>query len=457
MKLIENLNKDGPQYNSQRSIESMTSSIIAHLDKIITEISKDFELGKKIGEISKSIGDTGSKSKSQVATIVIFNLSESASLSVQHSHDEVMEKILLHERICRSIAKKFNACVIKNVDDGILVVFDHPLNACLTAINVKEVSNKMKISTKAALALGLIETAKVNNKIEVFGTTVDRCSHIGRCVFENQILIDKGLHDSVVTFLKNYEDIVISSSMSAILKGHGRIELYEISSNNFKLRNCLNTPIFINEEGRLRTEENVALIQNAKSEIIKVGTGLNEFTSCFFSKNPAEFKNHVRELLRKGINFKCLAVDPEWIITKIRCEHEEDKKYFMEIPNNLNKLKEVQNEFVEEKLPGSFEIFVYKNMPLFHAICIDATNEEGRMIISNYLPGIEKSSCPVLHFSKISNPVMFNTYLLSINNILKTANGWKTVAEDELTSMKLYLNEVLEEVTKLKSINYKEL
>jgi hypothetical protein len=361
-----------------------------------------------------------------------------------------MEKILLHERICLLIAKKFNGSVLKDWAEGILVVFDHPLNACLTAINVKEVANKMNISMKAALSLGLIETAKVNNKIEIFGTTVDRCSHIEKCVLENQILIDKGLHDSVVTFLKNYEDIVISSPMSAILTGHGRIELYEISSKNFELRNCLNTPIFINEEGRIRTEENVSLIQGAKSEIIKIGTGLNEFTSCFFSKNPEEFKNHVRELLRKGVNFKCLAVDPEWIIAKIRCEHEQEKKYFMEIPSNLNKLKEVQNEFVQDKLPGSFEVYVYKSIPLFHAMCIDVYDDEGRMIISNYLSGIEKSSCPVLHFSKISNPIMYKTYLSSINCILNTANRWNQVEEDELANMKQYLNDVLKEVAKYK-------
>jgi class 3 adenylate cyclase len=428
----------------------VTSSLIPQLDKFVTELSKHVELDKKIGEISKSVGDARSKSKSQVATIVIFNLGGSTSVNLQDSHDEAMEKLLLHERICRSISKKFNGHVMKEIGDRILVIFDHPLNACLTAINVKEAATRMKISTKASLAMGLIETTKFYDKIDVFGTTVDRCSHIEQSGFENQILIDKGLHDSVATFLKDYEDIAISSSMTAIVKGLGRIELYEISSKNLKLRNSLHTPIFINEEGRLRTEDGVAVIKNAKSGIIEVGAGLNELVSCFFSKNPTVYKNHVRELLRKGVSFKCLAVDPEWILTKMKCEDEEDKKYFMDIPQNLNRLKEIQEEFADEKLDGSFEIFVYKNIPLFHATCVDPENDEGRLIISNYLSGIKKSLYPVLHFTKISNPMMFKTYLSSIGYLFKTAIPWKILPDDELSSMKRYLNEVLREVAHIK-------
>ncbi len=67
----------------------------------------------------------------------------------------------------------------------------------------------------------------------------------------------------------------------------------------------------------------------------------------------------------------------------------------------------------------------------FKTICVDPNNEEGRIIVSNYLYGIEKSGYPVIQFSKISNPIMFNKYLSSVNWLMGTTRVWDSQIEVE--------------------------
>lgn len=410
--------------NNSVDNKNMTSSIIRDLNKIIDQPSRAYELDRKISSLYATIGTVGTKRKTKLETIVIFDLVGSTSLKGELGHDEAMREILLHNKICRSIVQKLNGSIIKELGDGILATFEDPLNACLAAINVKEAANKMKIFTKSALVLGLIERAKIDKNIDVLGTTIDRCSRIEKYAFQNQILIDRALHDAVNTFLMNYDDIQVGPPMSAILKGCGKTELYEISSKNFELKNALNIPFHINEGGRLPFEEIMAFIQNAKSEVIVIGMGLRTLTSYFFDINPSEFKNYIKDLLRKGVHFKCLAVDPNWVLEKEKFG-DQDNEYFLQIANNLNKLKKVQNEFKSEKLLGSLEILVYRKNPLFHAVCIDLNTQEGRMVVSNYLYGGDKSGNPVTQFSKMSNPIMFDRYSSSVNCLLEDACVWE--------------------------------
>lgn len=404
----------------------MASSIIRDLDKIVGAVSKNDTLDRKIGDLFSSVGEMGTKTKTKVQTVVIFDLVESTSLKVKVGHDEAMRKIMLHDKICRLIVKRFGGLIIKELGDGMLVTFDDPLKACLAAINVKEGANRTKISTKAALVLGLIERTKVADRIDIFGTPVDRVSRIEKFAHANQILIDRALHDAVMTFLMNYNDILVGPPMVAMLKGHGNNELFEISNHGHELKNSLNIPFQINENGRLRIDESAEYIKNAKHEVIEIGRGLRTLTGYYYDKNPGEFKNYVRDALTKGVNFKFIASNPEWISEKIGIQSEEDGKYFKQIQENLDRLRAVQKEFENEKLSGSFEIFVYEEIPLFHALCIDIHTSEGRMAISNYLPGVEKSRCPVMQFSRSSNPVMFNAYMSSINYLREVSHPLDT-------------------------------
>jgi class 3 adenylate cyclase len=404
----------------------MASSIIRELDKIVGAVSKNDTLDRKIGDLFSSVGEIGTKTKTKVQTVVVFDLVESTSLKVKVGHDQAMRKIMLHDKICRLIVKRFGGLIIKELGDGMLVTFDDPLKACLAAINVKEGASRMKISTKAALVLGLIERTKVTDRIDIFGTPVDRVSRIEKFAHANQILIDRALHDAVITFLMNYNDLLVGPPMMAMLKGHGNNELFEISNHGHELKNSLNIPFQINENGRLRIDETAEYIKNAKQEVFEIGRGLRTLTGYYYDKNPGEFKNYVRDALSRGVNFKCMASNPELISEKIGIQSEKDGKYFKQIQENLDRLRAVQREFENEKLSGSFEIFVYEETPLFHALCVDIHTSEGRMAVSNYLPGVEKSRCPVMQFSRTSNPAVFNAYLSSINYLLEVSHPLDT-------------------------------
>ncbi len=400
----------------------MPTAIVHDLDNIISEVSEYTDLDAKIDEFYKSMGQPVLKNKTQVETVVIFDLVESTLLKVKIGHDEAMRKILLHDKICRVVVKKFNGHIVKETGDGLMVVFENPLHACLAAINVLEIATRKEIPTKAALVLGLIEKVKVGDRSDVFGIAVDMCSHIEKCTSENQILINKALYDAVLTFLKNYDDIFIGKPMSITLKAYGKSEIYEISSKQSGLKNCITLPFQNSGQDRLTINEKIEFIQNTKFEIIEVGSGFLDFITHF--KNSIEFIDFVRELLKKGINIKCMVVDPDWISEKMKfgdCIHWEN---FLTLKNHLVVLKELQKEFNSEKLPGYLEILVYKKLPLFSALCIDSNHEGGRMIVSNYLHGIEKSENPEIQFLKTSNPIMFNSYLSSIIYLMKDSNPW---------------------------------
>ena len=126
--------------------------------------------------------------------------------------------------------------------DGILVVFNDPLQACLAAINIQIATYDNKIISKAALTFGIVEEAKLDKTLDVYGTTVDLCARIEKCAFPNQILIDRSLYDVVKGQLIDYNDIKIGNAMKIVLKGYGEAELYEICSDKFQLINSLNNP-----------------------------------------------------------------------------------------------------------------------------------------------------------------------------------------------------------------------
>ena len=60
------------------------------------------------------------------------------------------------------------------------------------------------------------------------------------------------------------------------------------------------------------------------------------------------------------------------------------------------------------------------NVCLFPDICVDAEDDIcGRMCVSPYLYKSPRSECPVIEFSSLSNPELFNKYRESLLNILK--------------------------------------
>lgn len=379
------------------------------------------ELIGQAGEIIDSIKSSSSQSHK---TIVMFDLVGSTQMKINKGHDYAMKKLLEHNQICRKFVTHFSGITIKELGDGILAQFDDAEKACLCAINFIEGISSLDVETKIAISTGKLESLQIENKPDVFGAVVDFCSRMEKFAFPNQILIDITTHNEVQSFLKNYADLQISNPMNAVLKGHtGKKELFEISHNSREIKNLLNIPFQVNQAGRLPIDEKVSFILNANHDVLEIGIRLREFTSYFSSRNPEEFKNFVLGLLKKGVNLRCFALDSDWALKNLPILDNE-KKYYQEIPYTLNDLLTFSEEATKMNLPGSVQVFTYQHIPLFHVQCTDGDSPEGRMTVSNYLYGIKRSQCPIIQFSKESEPTMFSTYWESVQNIVKTSKPW---------------------------------
>ncbi|MDH3489000.1 MAG: hypothetical protein OEL56_00970 [Nitrosopumilus sp.] len=58
-----------------------------------------------------------------------------------------------------------------------------PFSVCLFAINVQVATDICEFSSKTAITYGVIEEARINRDIDIYGITVDLCSRIEKCAF----------------------------------------------------------------------------------------------------------------------------------------------------------------------------------------------------------------------------------------------------------------------------------
>ena len=94
----------------------------------------------------------------------------------------------------------------------------------------------------------------------------------------------------------------------------------------------------IHELGRLPLHEKVAFFQGAKSEVIEVGIALRSFSGYFEQRPSHEFKEPVIELLRKGVTFKCLVLDPDTDIAQMYAQDRGEPELVDNIRRSLERL-----------------------------------------------------------------------------------------------------------------------
>ena len=184
--------------------------------------------------------------------------------------------------------------------------------------------------------------------------------------------------------------------------------------------------IIIYQDGRRSTNEKIQFIKNAKKEIIEVGIRLHTFSQYFTSRRKSEFRDHIEHLLKKGVNMKCLMMDPYSEMTKLyfidRAKALNDEaKAFNQMPQILDDLKNIKEELNQLGYQGRFELFTYENFPYNHYMMVDPDEDNGKLLLSSYIHGIRRAHCPVMEIRKSIARVTFNTYLESLNLILKEA------------------------------------
>lgn len=356
-------------------------------------------------------------------TVAIFDLPASTPLKLEGGHTLGTRTALMHNLICRRIVEKFSGDVVKELGDGVLCKFDDPVKACLAAINIKKAVSQMPgLSTKGGLTIGSVEEMDIGGIPDIIGNTIDRCARLQAYALPEQILVDRALHDVVASFLRDYPSIQFSRPILITVAGIGAMEVYEVSTEELGLSAYIKVPFQLHEEGRPSIQEKVTFMKDAQQEVIELGIGLTTFTGYFHNRRPSEFRNHIVELLRRGVRFRCVALDPDCPIAAMYARDRNEPHLLEDIRNSLIILQELKTEFARAGLVGSLEVCVYHHFPYFYAACIDGAEPHGRMKVSHYMHAATRAETPAMELSRSSNAQAFEKYWLSIRRLLKDSS-----------------------------------
>lgn len=172
------------------------------------------------------------------------------------------------------------------------------------------------------------------------------------------------------------------------------------------------------EDGRPTTSEKVDILLSAKSEVVNLGIAHRSLVGYFEQRPAREYKEYILELLRKGVVFKYIFLDPDSEIAKLYAQDRGEVELINRIRTSLDAVKSLKSEFDKLGLPGRFEIYISDSFPCMSATCVDLNEINGRMLISSYLYGIKRAEAPHFDILKTEHEVMFETYLKSIKEIL---------------------------------------
>jgi hypothetical protein len=181
------------------------------------------------------------------------------------------------------------------------------------------------------------------------------------------------------------------------------------------------------EGGRLKIEDKVDFLMTAKKEVIEFGMTLNTFSNYLLSRSEAAYKNHIIELLKKGVHYKCYLLDPNWSGTRSYFDDRESvckegDTGIDKIKSSLRRLKVISDELTELNTPGQFEVFTYRHFPSNSFLAIDIKDKSNsKMMVSNYLFGEKRADCPVMLFTRTDQLALFMRYLRSLNQIISKA------------------------------------
>lgn len=177
----------------------------------------------------------------------------------------------------------------------------------------------------------------------------------------------------------------------------------------------------LHESGRRSIAQKAAFMQTAKREVIELGIALHTFSGYFEYRASYEFKNYVLELLRHGVVFKCMAMDPDCDVAVKYAEDRGEPELVDRTRTSLRTLKALSDEFKELRVQGRFEVYVYSHVPYFHAVCVDRSETNGRMFISPYMHATKRAETPGFEFLKSEHQVMFEKYWTSVKKLLDSS------------------------------------
>jgi sugar-specific transcriptional regulator TrmB len=220
-----------------------------------------------------------------------------------------------------------------------------------------------------------------------------------------QFIIVPYLDANRCIFIKDVENKLLLDSMSDILEK----KLSEHDNNkhtNFR------------EEGRFLLEDKVKLLNQAKKEVIQIGIASNSFARYFVQSSSNEFKEPVKKLLQRGVNFHILVLDPKCSLAKEYANDRGEVELISKIGDSLTIFRNLIQEFNSAGYAGKFKISTYSHFPYCYVMMIDPDEPEGCALISNYLHGVKRADIPTLTLYRSANQLMFDKYSDSVKKIL---------------------------------------
>jgi class 3 adenylate cyclase len=359
----------------------------------------------------------------KAVAVAIFDLAGSARLKLDKGHLEGRDQALRHNLLCSRVVEGFGGRVVKGLGDGILALFPDAVDACRGAIEIKRgVSMLGTLATRAALTFGYVEEIRLGGGVDVYGSTVDRCAHLALLAGAGQLLIDGALQEAARSMLADHGDIGLGSECRVRLKTGEQVDVYELSTKAWGFHGGLvglTTQLRVHDEGRLSIANKVAFYQAARTEIIELGIGLKTFVNNVLSRKPSEFGDHLAAALRRGVTLRCAVVDPTWPGLAQYGQDSGERGLERDVASALPRLEQAGQELLRRAGGGSVEVYLYAHSPRFHVSVVDGADDRwGRLTVSPYLFGVRRSQCPVLQFSRLSNPSMFETYWRSVQALL---------------------------------------
>jgi class 3 adenylate cyclase len=310
--------------------------------------------------------------------------------------------------------------VIKNTGDGVLCTFADAVHACEAALNLRHATTEyLGLDMTSGMAAGAPMGVRLDGVDDIVGEVVDRAARVQSMAVPGQILIDRALHDQVRAYLIERPGVLVSDKPRVVVaKGIGNLDLYEIAlTPHWKLLGQIATPFAI-LAGRPDLHQKQNLIADAQEEIIEIGIGLTSFAKYFTGENPDSFRDPIRQLVKRGVNFKCFALNPayqpgiEWLGEQANSNYAEEARIAREM------LIAEKHHCKSERYRGTFEYYTYDRVPEFWCLGVDVNDAvSGRMFFASYMMGVPRSEMPVTQISMFTYPALYKAFLRSIEAV----------------------------------------
>jgi hypothetical protein len=183
---------------------------------------------------------------------------------------------------------------------------------------------------------------------------------------------------------------------------------------------------FFHFDGRRSIEEKVAFIQPSTKEIIFLGVRLRQLVSYFTNRKDADFKDHILNLMSKGVKINCYLADPDSNLTRAYFNDRAlilPKEAFGDalIPQIIEDLQKIKNDLSQCGTKGEFRVYTYKHYPTTHFLAVDRNTIEGKLLVSNYVFGVPRSKIPVIEVYRQYTPNLFEMYNYSLDAMIRNA------------------------------------